>query len=208
MRCPENDKICHGVKCSMDRCALQDDITPPSGVHFVSHRDVERRSSYPDGNPKDTIGATKLMMDCVPDSAIAVMALAFAEGLFKYGRFNWRAFPVRFSIYDGAAMRHRAKLRAGEWEDPKTRVPHVGSMMACYAIINDARLSGTLIDDRPPAQPALIIEIDKADAEIQNALKEMFKEFSPKHWQLSDDVPALKDKAVSHPSVCLCNLCT
>lgn len=149
-----------------------------------------RRSAAPDGNPKDTIGATKLMMDAVPDSAIAGMALAFAEGLFKYGRFNWRAYPVRFSIYDGAAMRHRAKMRAGEWADTKTKVPHIYSMMACYAIIADARLSGTLIDDRPPAQPALIEEIDKADADIQNAMKEMFKKYTPKHWTVNDKVPA------------------
>lgn len=143
-----------------------------------------------DGNPKDFVGSAKLMMDAVPDSAIAGMALAFVEGLLKYGRFNWRAFPVRFSIYDGAAMRHRAKLRAGEWEDQKTKVPHIYSLMACYAIIGDARLSGTLIDDRPPAQPALIEEIDKLDAAIQAGLKEMFKEHSPKHWTVNDKVPA------------------
>jgi len=147
-------------------------------------------AAYRDGNPKDAIGATKLMMDAVPDSAIVVMSLAFVEGLLKYGRFNWRAFPVRFSIYDGAAMRHRAKLRAGEWADPKTQVPHVGSIMACYAIINDARLSGTLIDDRPPAQPALIEEIDKADAEVQALLKDLFKAHNPKHWNVNDKVPA------------------
>jgi hypothetical protein len=154
---------------------------------FGQHRSA---GVAPDGNPKDYIGSTKLMMDAVPDSAIAVMSLAFVEGLFKYGRFNWRAYPVRFSIYDGAAMRHRAKMRAGEWADAKTKVPHVGSIMACYAIINDARLSGTLIDDRPPAQPALIKQIDEADAAIQNALREMLKAHKPKHWTVGDTVPA------------------
>lgn len=155
---------------------------------MIAKRDeIDRRA--PDGNPKDAIGSTKLMMGAVPDSAIAGMALAFIEGLFKYGRFNWRAFPVRFSVYDDAAMRHRAKLRAGEWADPKTKVPHIYSMMACYAIVGDARMSGTLIDDRPPAQPALIEEIDKVDAEIQNALREMFKEHNPKHWTVMDTPP-------------------
>lgn len=159
----------------------------------MKKRTQERRliaRNSPDGNPKDTIGATKLMMDSVPDSAIVGMSLAFAEGLFKYGRFNWRAFPVRFSIYDGAAMRHRAKLRAGEWADQKTNIPHIYSIMACYAIIGDARLSGTLIDDRPPAQPALVAEIDKTDADIQNALKVMFKSYTPKHWNVNDVVPS------------------
>jgi hypothetical protein len=155
----------------------------------VNRREQQRRA--PDGNPKDSIGATKLMMDAVPDSAIVGMSLAFAEGLFKYGRFNWRAFPVRFSIYDGAAMRHRAKMRAGEWADSKTKVPHIYSIMACYAIIGDARLSGTLIDDRPPAQPALIAQIDDADAAVQNALKELFKAHNPKHWTVKDKVPAV-----------------
>lgn len=150
----------------------------------MKRRGADRRS--PNGNPKDAIGASKLAMDLVPDSALVIMTLAFAEGMFKYGRFNWRAFPVRFSVYDAAAMRHRAKLRAGEWADPKTKVPHIGSMMACYAIVNDARVQGTLIDDRPPAQPALLAEIDKVDMEIQNAMKKIFKNFKPKHWTLKD----------------------
>lgn len=154
---------------------------------IANRAEIDRRA--PNGNPKDAIGNTKLMMDCVPDSAFVGMALAFVEGLLKYGKFNWRAFPVCFSIYDAAGMRHRAKLRAGEWADPKTRVPHVYSMMACYAIIGDARLSGTLIDDRPPAQPALLAEIDKLDVEIQAALKEMFKEHDPKHWTIMDTPP-------------------
>lgn len=146
---------------------------------------LARRHS-PGGNPKDAIGSTKLAIDLVPDSAVVAMTLAFAEGMFKYGRFNWRAFPVRFSVYDGAAMRHRAKVRAGEWSDKRTKVPHIASIMACYAIINDARVQGSLIDDRPPAQPALLAEIDRIDAEIQNGLKKLFKKFKPKHWGIKD----------------------
>lgn len=151
----------------------------------IDRRALARRAS-PDGNPKDAIGNTKLMMDLVPDSGVVGISLAFAEGMFKYGRFNWRAHPVRFSIYDAAAMRHRAKMRAGEWADPKTRVPHWASMCACYIIVNDARLQGTLIDDRPPAQPALIAEIDEIDAKIQNDMREVFKKFSPKHWTVKE----------------------
>lgn len=135
----------------------------------------------PHANPKDTIGTSKLMMNLMPDSAIAGITLAFAEGMMKYGHFNWRVTPVRFSIYDAAAMRHRAKMRAGEWADPTTCVPHWASICACYIIIEDAQLSNTLIDDRPPAQPALLREIDSAYAEIQKVLQKLFEGKDPVH---------------------------
>lgn len=143
----------------------------------------------PDGNPKDAIGAKKLDLSVVPDSAIAGMALAFMEGALKYGRFNWRMFPVRFSIYDAAAMRHRAKLRAGEYADPDTRVPHSFSIMACYAIIEDARIQGTLVDDRPPAQEALPAILDEDWKSVQQHLQDLFKACTPHQWTAQDPKP-------------------
>jgi len=103
-------------------------------------------------NPKDAVGAGKVPMSIVPSSAIEACALALHEGRCKYGNANWRRAPVRVSIYLDALQRHVASWTDGEQSDPSTGVPHLGSAIACLAIIVDAHASGTLIDDRPPSQ--------------------------------------------------------
>ncbi len=50
-------------------------------------------------NPKDSIGSTKIPMHLWPDTATVYGALALLDGAAKYGRGNYRASPVRASIY-------------------------------------------------------------------------------------------------------------
>lgn len=121
-------------------------------------------------NPKDAIGATKLPMSWVPESALVYLAMAFTEGGIKYSPGNWQVAGVRTSIYIDAAKRHVAKFMAGEWADPVSKVPHLASAMACFAIILDANLLNKLTDDRPvpnPALPALIDAGVKLVAELK-----------------------------------------
>ncbi len=135
-------------------------------------------------NPKDAIGSTKLHLELVPDTAIAMMSLAFLEGALKYGRFNWRVAGVRASVYRAAGDRHRKKWWNGEWEDPKTRVPHLASSMACDAIIIDAWACNKLIDDRPP--PAEFARmVDEAEENVRH-LMSMFKDHHPKQYTIED----------------------
>lgn len=138
-----------------------------------------------DTNPKDAIGQTKLPLDLVPDTAIAYMAMAFLEGALKYGRYNWRIAGVRWSIYQSAFERHRMKVTAGEWADPKTGVPHLASMMACLAIILDAYTCGKLIDDRPPSCLGVSSLIDGMSGDVAR-LKDVFKDFSPHQYTIQD----------------------
>lgn len=140
-------------------------------------------------NPKDAIGSTKLPMHLVPDSAKAYLALAFLEGATKYGAYNWRVAGVRTSIYMAAAQRHQAKFWNGEWADPKTKVPHLASAMACMAIVLDAKLVGKLTDDRPPAAP--IGELIDGMSENVQHLIEMHKDMNPRHWTIEDTDPLL-----------------
>src|SRR3954462_4655685 len=112
-------------------------------------------------NPKDAIGTSKLPMSIVPASVIAYASLAWFEGKTKYGGVNWRAAGVRTSIYADALLRHFHKYYdGGEWADPKTKVPHLASIIACAGIILDAQLAGKLTDDRPKSQPDLPDLID------------------------------------------------
>lgn len=137
-----------------------------------------------DTNPKDMIGQTKLSMDLVPESAVAEMSLSFLEGALKYGRFNWRSKGVRASIYYSAMRRHMSKWYNGEDEDADTHVSHLASVMACCAIIIDAKLMGKLNDDRPPKAP--VSEQINAYMEKVKHLQELFKDEDPYQYTIAD----------------------
>lgn len=136
-------------------------------------------------NPKDHIGSSKLHLDLVPDTMVVFAAMGFLEGALKYGKFNWRKAGIRLSIYWAALERHRMKFCAGEWADPKTKVPHLSSMLACLGIIVDAFVSGKLTDDRPPAQPELSLFIDK-QSDLVAHLKEQFRDCNPHQHTIND----------------------
>lgn len=135
-------------------------------------------------NPKDLLACEKVPFDLVPTSAVAELATAMAEGALKYGRYNWRVMDVRASVYLAAAYRHLGKYLNGDNYDNETYVNHLASVMACCAIIIDASVCGTLIDDRPPAAPESK-HIDGLSKSIQY-LREIFKDKSPRQYTISD----------------------
>lgn len=137
-----------------------------------------------DTNPKDAIGSTKLPLHLVPDSLKVYAALSFCEGATKYGAFNWRIAGVRASIYKSALERHLAKWWNGEECDPVTGVPHLASVIACAAIILDAKLVDKLTDDRPPRAPLAQL-IDGAAETVQH-LQKLHQDKHPRHWTIED----------------------
>jgi len=103
-------------------------------------------------NPKDTAaGASRVDISLFPTTAAVYGALAMTEGHLKYGGYNFRVADIRASVYLSAFERHFTKWINGEEQDQKTRVPHLGSCLACIALLIDATEAGSLIDDRPPA---------------------------------------------------------
>jgi hypothetical protein len=106
------------------------------------------------GNPKDAIGSKKTPTSTVPGTIEQELGLAFLEGALKYGRHNYRAAPVRASVYVDAARRHmQAWYDAGQNTDPDSGLSHLIKAMACLGIIRDTQICKTLIDDRPPSSP-------------------------------------------------------
>lgn len=101
-----------------------------------------------EGNPKDIASTARLPLDLWPHSATAMASIALLNGCLKYGRANWRAIPVKATVYVGAAQRHLAAWFDGEDADEEG-VPHLSSVLASLAILVDAMASQTLIDDRP-----------------------------------------------------------
>lgn len=87
-------------------------------------------------------------------------------GANKYGPFNWRENPVEANTYINAAKRHLELFAAGEEEARDTGVNNLGAVMACCAILIDAQLHGTLIDNRRKSE---------AECDAMHAAEEMVK---------------------------------
>jgi len=149
------------------------------------------KDPYTSVNPKDILASTKLDLSLVPETMELDTALAFLEGALKYGRYNWRAKPVKMSVYISALKRHLKKLEAGEDHDRSTGVKHIGYILCCAAIINDAGYYGTLVDDRPPRgpnNPDMSKVIDGASKTIRR-LNAIFKGLNPKQYTINDITP-------------------
>lgn len=138
-------------------------------------------------NPKDAIGITKVPLHMLSPVAKAHWALAQFVGNAKYGLVNWRAAPVRSSVYLAAMQRHMDAFLAGEAFDPVDGSHHLGNVMACCAILLDAEVAGTLIDDRP-----MFVDIRPTYVMVEEQMKtiaEKYKGVNPVHY--TED-PALR----------------
>lgn len=129
-------------------------------------------------NPKDAAATTRVDLSLFPMSAIVYGALAMTEGDLKYGGYNYRPAGVQSSIYVAANGRHVGKWYNGEDNDPRTRVPHLGSALASIAILIDGIEQGNLNDDRPPRQDISIY--DRAE-DIVRHLQELFPRRVPRY---------------------------
>lgn len=139
-----------------------------------------------ESNPKEAIGDSKVPLWLLSPIAKVKWAMAQFAGLVKYGAWNWRAAGVRASTYLSAIERHLDGYKSGEELDPTDGTDHLGNIMACCAILIEARAAGKLTDDRPPRvdhRPAI------AEAEaLMVKLKAQYADKNPRHWTLADDV--------------------
>lgn len=136
-------------------------------------------------NLKDALGSMKLPLALWPTTASAIGSLGILEGKVKYGLVNWRATPVRISIYLDALQRHIDAYREGEETAPDSEVPHLGNALACIAIIVDAKTNGTLIDDRPFSNQGYRKLIDKLTPLVRE-ISNQYKDKKPHHFTIQD----------------------
>jgi hypothetical protein len=108
------------------------------------------RPAVKDTNPKDVAATTRIPLWLLSPLAKAHWALAQFSGMVKYGSWNWRVAGVRSSVYLSALHRHLDAYASGEEVDPIDGTHHLGNIMACAAILLDAKAAGKLTDDRPP----------------------------------------------------------
>lgn len=135
-------------------------------------------------NPKDAVGGTKIPISLFPYAAILEGALAMLHGALKYGRGNWRPSGVKASVYVDALLRHTYAYDSGQDLDEESGLPHTAHMLACVAIIVEARSNGNLVDDRqyPTRYQELVKELTPHVAR----LKEKFADRNPKHFTIAD----------------------
>lgn len=137
-------------------------------------------------NPKDLVGSGKLPLHLWPTTATVYGCLALLDGMLKYGRTNWRAAGVRYSIYHDAFIRHANAAWEGEWIDPDSGLPHLSHALACLAIIVDAHAHGKLVDDRAYSEVnGYRLLVDEMTSEVDR-LKEKHAGRDPKHYTIED----------------------
>jgi Domain of unknown function (DUF5664) len=135
-------------------------------------------------NPKDSLGANKSPLGLWPLTALAEGSTALANGMLKYGRVNWRSAGVRSSIYVDAMLRHILVWNEGEERD-EDGVHNLAAVLACAAILIDAKANGQLVDDRPMSMvnPRDFL----ADVGVViGALRELHAEKTPQHFLIGD----------------------
>lgn len=137
-----------------------------------------------DTNPKDAAATSRIPLWLLSPIAKAHWALAQLAGMFKYGAWNWRIAGVRSSVYLSAAQRHLDAYLSGEELDPIDGTHHLGNVMACCAILLDARAAGKLTDDRPPS-----VSLRPAYKELETLianLREQYADRDPRHFTIRD----------------------
>lgn len=155
-----------------------------------------QRAFGPKGlNPKDAFGSNKLPLELWPASASALGSLGILDGKLKYGRTNWRAAEVLASIYIGALRRHVDDYFEGVTIDPMSGLPVLAHILANGAILTDATMTGTLVDDRQyPGKHGQRYRafVEELTSHVPR-LKAMHAGKNPKHYTIADVEP---DKTV------------
>lgn len=154
--------------------------------------DVQLDPTSKPSNPKDAIGSDKIPHHLWPVAATILGTLGLTDGMLKYGRANWRAAGVRFSIYYDAIKRHMDAMNEGEWVDPDSGLPHLSHVLASAAIISDAWATNNLIDDRQYEGGFYRAFIDRMTSHVSR-LKAKHKGNNPKHWTIKDN----NDRAIT-----------
>lgn len=137
-----------------------------------------------DTNPKDAAAVSRIPLFLLSPLAKAHWSLAQFAGMLKYGAWNWRSAGVRSSVYLSAMQRHIDAYISGEEFDPIDGTHHLGNIMACAAILLDAKAAGKLTDDRPPSVG--IRSTYKSLEELAARLHAQYADRHPRHYTIAD----------------------
>lgn len=141
-------------------------------------------------NPKDAVGIRKAPLSVVPMGVVAEVGVAMLEGAAKYGRHNYRATPIRASVYFDATQRHLIDWWEGVNIDPDSGMSHITKAIASLTVLRDAQMQGMCIDDRPPPSAAFYPALNSAAA----AIVDRHSDKSPRHYTIADDLKFITER--------------
>ena len=140
-----------------------DDLRDKSGDRGEAFLELAKRAGVPAAadavkanNPKDGFGSLKACLSWLPMEVVFEVALALAEGGFKYGGHNYLVAPPRASVYMDGCDRHQFQFwTLGEDIDAESGagLHHISKAIASLMVIRAAQIHGNWIDDRPPPAP-------------------------------------------------------
>jgi len=162
-------------------------MTTRCGAPVTGETYFTSTSGVKNPNPKDSIGSSKIPMHLWPEAATVLGSLALLDGALKYGRSNFRASPVRASVYYDAAKRHLNAWFEGRSCDPDSGLPDLAHALACLAILVDAEAACTLIDDRMVSGGYLTL-LEGMTPHVKR-LQELHADKTPKHYTIADQMP-------------------
>lgn len=154
----------------------------PKAAYYEANKDGGGMGKL--SNPKDILSDTRIPLWLLSPIAKIEWALAQFAGMLKYGAWNWRKAGVRASVYISAIERHIEAFKSGEEYDPVDGTHHLGNIMACAAILLDARAAKKFVDDRPPSvdhRP----NIASGEA-LMAKLRQQYADRNPRHFTIAD----------------------
>jgi hypothetical protein len=96
-------------------------------------------------NPKDAFGTLKACLSWLPMEVVFEVALALAEGGFKYGGHNYLVAEPRASVYMDACDRHQFQFwNLGEETDAESKagLHHISKAIASLMVLRAAQIHG------------------------------------------------------------------
>jgi hypothetical protein len=120
------------------------------------NKDMNMDKSPVDNNPKTLVALSKPKLSDVPPVALFALGAAMSDGASKYGRYNYRDTSATASVFYDAIQRHLVDWYNGEDFAHDSNVNHLGHIMASCAILLDAELNGSFVDDRDKRHPESI----------------------------------------------------
>lgn len=119
-------------------------ITDKPVANELAHKHPDAKET----NPKSVAAKNKVSTSLIPPVALIELSQQLRAGAIKYGPMNWREKPIAVSVLLDAIDRHMMRYRAGEEVSQDDGRPHLAAIMSSCAIILDAAIHGTLLDDR------------------------------------------------------------
>lgn len=109
-----------------------------------------------ENNPKDALGTAKACLSWLPIEVLFEVAVAMAEGGYKYGGHNYLVAAPRATVYLDAAERHMfqwSRLHEEADAESGASLHHISKAIASLVVLRAAMISKNYVDDRAPRIP-------------------------------------------------------